>query len=343
MPTQIKVCMPLFLPADQLALARDLAIAENPQNVPRPTEIAGIPGKFWRPGRTLRCAFLDGDAGVQAKVAAVAHQWSVFANIFFDFGAHAEADIRISFAFNGSWSYIGTDALAIPTPQPTMNYGWLTPQSSDTEYNRVVLHEFGHALGMIHEHQHPEAGFTWDRDAVIAYYGGPPNDWPVSKIEHNVLNRYDRTTTQYSAFDVHSIMLYPIPEEHTLGDFSVDWRNAELSDTDRAFISRVYPTDVLPFDASVLAPNNKLYIFRGAEYIRVTPGAGVDAGYPKTIAENWGNWPEAFASGIDAVMRYTDNKLYFFKGSQYLRYTPGVGVDDGFPKSIAEGWPFIRF
>ncbi|TFG69233.1 MAG: hypothetical protein E4H27_07300 [Anaerolineales bacterium] len=196
---------------------------------------------------------------------------------------------------------------------------------------------------MIHEHQHPEAGFTWHRDAVIGYYSGPPNNWPVSKVEHNVLNRYDKTTTQYSEFDVNSIMLYPIPEEHTIGDFAVDWRNSNLSETDKAFINRIYPIDILPFDASVVAPNNKLYIFRGPEYIRITPGQGLDPGYPRNIAENWGNWPDEFADGIDAVMRYTDDKLYFFKGSKYLRYTPGVGVDDGFPKSIAEGWPFIRF
>ena len=343
MPNELKVCMPLFLPADKLTLASELAIAENRQNAPRPAEIAGIPSKFWRPGRTHRCSFLDGDSSVQAKVEAVAHQWSDFANITFDFGDHASADLRISFAFNGSWSYIGTDALVIAPNEPTMNYGWLTPNSTDAEYSRVVLHEFGHALGMIHEHQHPEAGFTWDRDAVLDYYTGPPNNWSVSKTEHNVLNRYDTTTTQYSEFDINSIMLYPIPEEHTLGDFAVDWRNSDLSDTDKAFIGRVYPTDVLPFDASVVAPNNKLYLFRGAEYIRVTPGQGVDQGYPKIIAENWGNWPDEFADGIDAVMRYTDDKLYFFKGSRYLRYTPGVGVDNGFPKSITEGWPFIRF
>jgi hypothetical protein len=224
-----------------------------------------------------------------------------------------------------------------------MNYGWLEPNSSDTEYNRVVMHEFGHALGMIHEHQHPDPGFTWDRDAVIAYYTGPPNNWSVAKTEHNVLRRYDRTITQYTEFDKFSIMLYRIPQVHTVGDFSVPWRNSAPSETDKDFMSRVYPTDALPFDAAVVAPNDKLYLFRGPQYVRVTPGQGVDPGYPKPIVGNWGDWPDEFAGGIDAVMLYTDDKLYFFKGSKYLSYTPGVGVDAGFPKPILEGWPDVRF
>jgi len=41
----------------------------------------------------------------------------------------------------------------------TMNFGWLTPDTEDSEYQRVVLHEFGHALGLLHEHQHPRPRF----------------------------------------------------------------------------------------------------------------------------------------------------------------------------------------
>ncbi|HUW15279.1 MAG TPA: hemopexin repeat-containing protein [Anaerolineae bacterium] len=338
-----RFCTPRILPADQQELAQRLAIAENPQNAPRPSEIAGVPSKFWRPGRVLRCRFLDGESTVHAKVEEKAQGWSEFANITFSFGDDPDAEIRISFAEVGSWSYIGTDALAVSGGRPTMNYGWLTPNSSDTEYNRVVLHEFGHALGMIHEHQHPEAGIPWDRDAVLAYYTGPPNNWSVASTEHNVLEAYSRDISQYSVFDIHSIMLYPIPNAHTMGDFAVPWSNFELSDADRSFIDRVYPTNVLPFDAAVVAPNDKLYIFRGPEYIRITPGVGIDVGYPKPIVGNWGDWPEEFAGGIDAVMLYTDGKLYFFKGSSYLSYTPGVGVDDGFPRPILEGWPDMHF
>ncbi len=343
MTNQPHVCIPQIIDPVDHDRATQIAVAENPQNRPGALEIAGIPTKFWRPGRVLRCRFMDGDPAVQARVATAAKVWSESANITFDFGDHADAEIRISFEHRGSWSTVGTDALLRSASQPTMNYGWLTPNSTDDSLNRVVLHEFGHALGMIHEHQHPDAGFEWDRDAVIEYYSGPPNEWDIDKIEFNVLDRANRDTTQFSAFDTKSIMLYPIPNEHTVGDFEVDWRNTELSEIDKAFIANAYPTDIAPFDAAVLAPNNKLYIFRGANYVRITPGGGMDAGYPKPIAGNWGNMPASFAQGIDAVMTFTDGKLYFFKGSELVRYTPGSGIDAGYPKPIWDEFPDMRF
>lgn len=37
----------------------------------------------------------------------------------------------------------------------------------------LVPHEFGHAVGLIHEHQNPEGGVPWSRDAVVADLSGP--------------------------------------------------------------------------------------------------------------------------------------------------------------------------
>jgi len=61
---------------------------------------------------------------------------------------------------DGSWSHIGTEANEIEPRQPTMNLGWLsglTDAVSDTERG-VILHEFGHVLGLLHEHQSPLRG-----------------------------------------------------------------------------------------------------------------------------------------------------------------------------------------
>ena len=103
--------------------------------------------KKWPNGSNLQVLFLDGDPAVQAKVAQYARQWSEFANITFDFNNAPDAEIRISFRYQGSWSTIGTDALNVPSNQPTMNYGWLTSSTDDGEYSRVVIHEFGHCAG----------------------------------------------------------------------------------------------------------------------------------------------------------------------------------------------------
>ncbi len=201
-------------------------------------------GKTWDPGKTLLVSFTDGVPEVQEKVAVKAVEWSEHANIFFEFGDHADADIRISFQQPGSWSYLGTDAKSRPTDEPTMNYGWLTPQSADSVYDRVVLHEFGHALGAIHEHQSPAQGIPWDVEKVIEFYSGPPNNWSRRRIETNVLGVY-RGRVSNSAFDRDSIMLYPVDNKLTIGDFSVGF-NRGLSETDKSFIGTLYPKERKP-------------------------------------------------------------------------------------------------
>jgi hypothetical protein len=97
-------------------------------------------------------------------------------------------------------------------------------------------------------------------------------------------------------------------------------------------------------DAAVVrGDNGKLYLFSGTHYIRYTDvESGPDPEYPRRIAGNWKRLPPRFQDGIDAALwRDRNNRLYFFKGSEYVRFAvdPNDGVDDGYPKSIASSWP----
>src|SRR5438128_1710060 len=83
----------------------------------------------------------------------------------------------------------GTDNLGIPKSRPTMNFGWLRDDTEDAEYERVVVHEFGHALGAIHEHQNPKGGIEWNLPAVYAYFAGPPNHWSKEETDLNVVGK----------------------------------------------------------------------------------------------------------------------------------------------------------
>jgi hypothetical protein len=247
----IKACIDVILPPDQLMAAARAAVGENSENAPDtstvpgagplpPSYLALLTGKKWHNGRVLRVRFLDGDKSVQARVEPYAHAWSEQANITFMFGDDPEAEIRISFQYEGSWSRVGADALAAPKDRPTMNFGWLGPDSPEEEFRRVVTHEFGHALGCIHEHSSPAAGIPWNKPAVYAFYQGPPNYWSAADVDLNLFRRYDQSITQFSQFDRQSIMLYPIPKALTLGGFEVE-PNTELSAMDKAFIAAAYP------------------------------------------------------------------------------------------------------
>ncbi|WP_347754654.1 peptidase [Agrococcus sp. ProA11] len=254
MHEHLEICIDKQLPVTDLIESSERAVEEAPENVPaqtpRPTlpgvqdngplELAILTGKKWATGRTIAIGFLGGSASLRSKVEAVAKRWEDHANLTLDFGSHANPEIRIDFTPGGSWSYLGTDALSIPQADATMNYGWLTDASTDDEISRVVLHEFGHALSAIHEHQNPVADIPWDKPAVYAYYGGPPNNWTRDVVDRNIFQRYSSTVTNHSSFDRDSIMLYAIPNQLTTGDYEVGWNRA-LSPTDKAFMATIYP------------------------------------------------------------------------------------------------------
>ena len=95
---------------------------------------------------------MNGSEKVRAKVMKYASQWTDYAKgITLKETNDFTSEIRISFQSGGSWSYVGKDCIGIPYQEPTMNLGWLTETTDDNEFRRVVLHEFGHALGLIHE------------------------------------------------------------------------------------------------------------------------------------------------------------------------------------------------
>jgi len=250
MTKQIKACIDRVLPKEQQDAMQQAAIEENPANLATPEdlnqpasqrEIFLIKGKMWKPGRVLHVRFLDGTPAIQTRVAKVAKEWSSYAGISFEFDNAPNAEIRISFLQPGSWSFIGTDTLLIPADQPTMNYGWFTRSTSDEEYSRVVLHEFGHALGCGHEHQNPANGIPWNVPAVLQFYMGAPNYWSEAQVRENLLKKYDKDTLLYTDFDKYSIMLYPVQKQLTLNGFEVPWSNSKLSEQDRAFIAKHYP------------------------------------------------------------------------------------------------------
>jgi hypothetical protein len=97
-------------------------------------------------------------------------------------------------------------------------------------------------------------------------------------------------------------------------------------------------------DAALNRGKGQTYFFKGDQYYRYTVVRNaVDPGYPKPIAGNWPGMSDVgFASGIDAAVNWADGKIYFFKGSQYVRYDlPSNKVEPGYPKPIAGNWPGV--
>ena len=86
----------------------------------------------------------------------------------------------------------------------------------------------------------------------------------------------------------------------------------------------------------------KVYFFKGNEYLRWTIGEGPDPDYPRDL----GDWHDFLKDGVDAAVnwgvRNGKQKVYFFKGTKYLRWTIGEGADTGYPKDLSQWHDFLK-
>jgi hypothetical protein len=223
-----KVCIDRLLPADQMRFQPTVRSAGGTRAI--------IPiGKLWMNGTTLRVRFIGGTPAQHAKVQTQARWWTEHANLTFEFGDAPDAEIRISFdPTDGAWSYVGTDNRGIPTNQPTMNLGFMD--------GGTTAHEFGHAIGLAHEHQNPAGGIEWNEAKVISDLSGPPNNWTEAQIRHNVLSKYRADQIKGTVFDPESIMLYFFPGSWTRSGVGTT-ANEELSSLDRSYVAsaEAYP------------------------------------------------------------------------------------------------------
>src|SRR5206468_4167586 len=122
---------------------------------------------------------------------------------------------------------------------PSMNLTFRPDTSSRTILKRYILHEFGHALGLIHEHQSPSRDFRWDEQAVIDWFRQNVG-WNEEKVRQQVLTPFLTGTTSNTQFDPQSIMLYPLYPGWASSGLVTAW-NDDLSDTDKRFIAELYP------------------------------------------------------------------------------------------------------
>jgi hypothetical protein len=321
------------------APAVDLLRAAAPSAVISPEHLAVITSRRWANNRVrLTVGFLDGPpADLKARILSHMNAWGSWANVQFS-ESSVNPQVRIArTAGDGYWSYLGTDVMLIPANQPTMNLDSFTMNTADSEFYRVIRHETGHTMGFPHEHMRQEIIDRIDREKAIAYFGATQG-WSREQVIAQVLTPLAASALLATAHaDPNSIMCYWLPAQIMEDGIAVPG-GTDIDAQDAQFAGLVYPGAVAP---TSIWPSGKVYFFKGAQYMRYDVKADkVDAGYPLPIAGNWPGFPATFATGVNADVVWNNGKVYFFKGTQYIRYDIASDkVDPGYPKPIAGNWP----
>jgi hypothetical protein len=160
--------------------------------------------------RTISVRLMTTDGPLAFRVASlVAMHWNRASGLQFVFVSTPPSDIRVAFDYGASWSYVGTDCLTVDEPTHTMNLG-ISLDTHPESVQRTVLHEFGHALGFIHEHQSPNRNLPWNREAAYEFYR--VRGWDRETVDRQVFGDY-LDWAEAGVYDVDSIMHYAIPAE----------------------------------------------------------------------------------------------------------------------------------
>lgn len=152
----------------------------------------------------------------------------------------------------------------------TLNLGWFDIGT--------VIHEFGHAIGLCHEHQNP-CGFKpkWNLELLYTYFL-ITDGWKRDKVDFNIVNpAADKNDLSLSIYDPKSIMVYFYKPELTLNGIGTE-NTYKLSPNDCLYISKIYKIPGLTYTALVEWYNN-IY---SNDIWSVVPGTNINLTLIKT-------------------------------------------------------------
>jgi len=217
---------------------------QPPASHSRKKRSLGLKGVFWPTGQTLRISFLGNpDPALKQSIFALANEWTLHANLDFELldddveFAEIRIDTEVPSVRNSS--AIGNQALHLEGP--TM---WLGTRPGDELFRTIVLHEFGHALGMKHEHQHPDAVIDWSDDYLRAKFAARNPGASDEKFREWVAINYEVVPAAphviSGPYDTESIMHYALTADR-INSGPTTQPNKQLSAGDIAFMRLHYP------------------------------------------------------------------------------------------------------
>ncbi len=207
--------------------------------------------KRWHNHSTLNVVFLNGEPALHSKVKMLAPLWLEGTSLKFSFfdsldTAPEDTHIRISFtSHNGS--RLGAHG-EYKSSFATMNLADVMSQDiSERSIQRIILHEFGHALGLEHEYrninwpygQHIIEKFTEECIPRMRQIGHDPE--VAEQRCHDINQSISKKLALTTAYDERSIMNYPASFALDNGMNKTIEATHTLSILDKHAIKRWYP------------------------------------------------------------------------------------------------------
>lgn len=261
-----------------------------------PDRLCGIspPHLLWEEGKTIVIKFLNGSNELHERVIQYGSVWFQGPKInlkleFVDWNNPKKSDVRILFRNDGKCSSsVGKAALRTRPDEPTMLLG-ISGRFSLAWVRWSIQHEFGHMLGLYHEHSSPNCTIEWiSKESVREFYANEYK-WHEEQTQREVLDRYDFKEVWASAYDHQSVMHYPVKPFLTANSI-VEIGYNEISKMDWDWLAELYPVhdsddddDILGSVGDVLSSPNL-----SAES---SPSRMGLVSHSKTLQETSQDWP----------------------------------------------------
>jgi hypothetical protein len=162
--------------------------------------------------------FIDGTPEQRRHVEEYAEEWIYRTGIPIEwvFGSQERKHIRITFSGSRNWSWYGNQTFEGDGVQPTMRLGVYNTSKSAATQRRTTLHEFGHALGLMHEQLDPRANLHFNEQVMFPSLQKNWCDqhWTTEKCYAEMIKQIIHPTTPghecvgKSRYDQKSIMHY---------------------------------------------------------------------------------------------------------------------------------------
>jgi hypothetical protein len=284
--------------------------------------------RMWPQNMELTVCFLSGTRKARARVAAAATEWTNYVNLTFNFGDMTDPrtcsgsgaeHIKIDFIPLRRSSYVGIDSWRVIRSMSLDDFGYDELTVREEEFRGVVLHEFGHAIGLEHEHQSPAAKCDEEFDTQQLNAWAARVGWSAAKVKTNLERLQPAEALEFTRHDRNSVMHYSLPPEMFRGGKSNRcWipKNNELSEGDKRFAASLYPLQLSSIDGGSLRLGQAPAGRRNAEnaeadyraelqksYESMLAKAGLTGSAAETLAANFRNEIAKLRSGLEKAAK----------------------------------------